>query len=96
MAGVGDRVQVPSKRVGQAPREGVVLGVSGGLLRIRWSTGEESTLMPSMGSLVVVGKTRSGGAKKAATKSASKASAATPKRASGKASKSGRASKRGR
>ena len=55
MAAVGDRVQVPSKRVGQAPREGVVTGVSGGLLRVTWSGGEESTIIPSMGSLVVVG-----------------------------------------
>ena len=37
MAAVGDRVQVPSKRVGQAPRDGVVTGVSGGLLRVTWS-----------------------------------------------------------
>jgi hypothetical protein len=100
MAGVGDRVQVPSKRVGQAPREGVVLGVSGGLLRVRWSTGEESTITPSMGSLVVVGRTRVGSGKasptKAASKKASKASAGS-KRGGGKASKhSGRASKRGR
>jgi len=58
MAEVGDRVQVPSKRVGQAPRDGVVVAVSGGLLRIEWSTGEESTLSPSMGSLLVVGKAK--------------------------------------
>ena len=56
MAAVGDRVQIPSKRVGQAPRDGIVTGVSGGLLRITWSGGEVSTIMPSMGSLVVVGK----------------------------------------
>ncbi len=56
MATVGDRVQVPTKRVGQTPREGVVTGVSGALLRITWSTGEESTIFPSMGSLVVVGR----------------------------------------
>jgi hypothetical protein len=68
MAAVGDRVQVPSKRVGQAPRDGVVTGVSGSLLRVTWSSGEESTIFPSMGSLVVVGRAR-------ITKSASTAKA---------------------
>ena len=58
MAAVGDRVQVPSKRVGQAPRDGIVTGVSGALLQITWSGGEVSTIMPSMGSLVVVGKVK--------------------------------------
>ena len=65
MAVVGDRVQVPSKRVGQTPRDGVVTGVSGSLLRVTWSGGEESTILPSMGSLVVVGKVRGPRAKKA-------------------------------
>jgi hypothetical protein len=58
MAGVGDRVQVPSKKVGQAPRDGVVTGVSGGLLRVKWTGGAESTISPSMGSLVVIGKVK--------------------------------------
>ncbi len=84
MAGVGDRVQVPSKRVGQAPRDGVVTGVSGGLLRVRWSSGEESTITPSMGSLVVIGKVKvrakkSTGATKAPSKRAAKAPSKTTK-----------------
>src|ERR1035438_4843082 len=58
IAVVGGRVQVPSKKVGEAPRDGVVTGLTGSLLRVRWSTGEESTVVPSMGSLAVVGKTR--------------------------------------
>ncbi|HTT86713.1 MAG TPA: DUF1918 domain-containing protein [Acidimicrobiales bacterium] len=81
MAGLGDRVQVPSKKVGQAPREGVVVGVSGSLLTVRWSTGEESAIMPSMGSLVVVGKARGHGATAArATKSPSKKAATAARR----------------
>ncbi|MGD0380321.1 MAG: DUF1918 domain-containing protein [Acidimicrobiales bacterium] len=77
---VGDRVQVPSKKVGQAPRDGVVTGVSGALVRVTWSSGEESTIMPSMGSLVVVGKAKgraqkAASAKKAPTKKAAKAPA---------------------
>ncbi|HTZ07743.1 MAG TPA: DUF1918 domain-containing protein [Acidimicrobiales bacterium] len=58
MPEVGDRVEVPSKRVGQTPRQGVVTAVTGTLLRVAWTTGEESTVMPSMGSLVVVGRGR--------------------------------------
>ena len=58
MAQVGDRVQVPSKKVGQQPREGIVTGASGSLLRVKWSTGEESTITPAVGSLIVVGRAR--------------------------------------
>ena len=68
MAVAGDRIEVPSKRVGQAPREGVVVATSGSLLRVRWASGEESTIMPSMGSVLVVGKARAGGRKSAAGK----------------------------
>jgi hypothetical protein len=62
MAVVGDRVQVPSRKVGKPPRDGVVTGVTGSLLLVRWSTGEESTVVPAMGSLaVVVKQSRSAG-----------------------------------
>ena len=97
MAVIGDRVQVPSLRVGQVPREGVVVGASasGGLLRVRWSGGEESTITPSMGSLMVVGKARLRGDNKAArrpkkasgkkaSKPPAKKAARRPKKASGK------------
>ena len=40
-------------------------GVSGMLLRVRWSTGEESTVAPAMGSLEIVGKTRVAASKQA-------------------------------
>lgn len=55
MASVGDRVHIASTKVGQAPREGVVTSVVGQLLRVRWSTGEESTIVPGPGSVVVTG-----------------------------------------
>ncbi len=94
MVAVGDRVQVPSKRVGQAPRDGVVTGVSGSMLRVTWSGGEESTIFPSMGSLVVVGKVRVRSKKAAATakKAASKkvAKAPTTKAAKKATKKSGK------
>ena len=79
MAAVGDRVQVPSKRVGQPPRDGVVTGVSGGLLRVTWSGGEESTIMPSMGSLFVVGTVRSRAKKAEPTRKAASKKAASKK-----------------
>ncbi len=71
MAVVGDRVQILSKKVGEAPRDGVVTGVTGSLLRVRWSTGDESTVVPSMGSLAVVGKQSGGDGRRRQTMSAS-------------------------
>jgi len=59
MAHIGDRVQVASTKVSQAPRDGVVTGVIESLLQVKWSTGEQSTFTPTMGSLIVVGRTRS-------------------------------------
>jgi hypothetical protein len=73
MAVVGDRVQIPSRKVDEAPREGVVTGVTGSLLGVRWSTGEESTAVPSMGSLTIVGKQSGGDNRRRPTKSASTA-----------------------
>lgn len=79
MAEIGDRVRMSATRVGQAPRQGVVTAVSGGLLGIRWSTGEESTLVPGPGTLTVIGKTRASSGKKAATPTkGTKARKATP------------------
>ena len=73
MAVVGDRVLVPSAKVGESPRDGVVTGVTGSLLRVRWSTGEESTFVPSMGSLAVVGKQSGSGGRKGKATSTSAA-----------------------
>ncbi len=73
MAVVGDRVQISSRKVGEASRDGVVTSVTGSLLRVRWSTGEESTVVPSMGSLAVVGKRSGGSARRRQTASASAA-----------------------
>ena len=38
--------------------EGVVMAVVGSMLRVRWSTGEESSFVPSMGSITIVGRVR--------------------------------------
>jgi hypothetical protein len=91
MASVGDRVQVPSKRVGQAPRDGVVTGVSGVLLQVTWSGGEVSTITPSMGSLLVVGRVKAGAKKGVLPAKALSKKAAKTAKGSAKAKRSGAA-----
>jgi hypothetical protein len=66
MPEVGDGVRMHAVKVDQAPREGVVTSVSGSLLRIRWSTGEETTMVPGPGSVAIIGKVRKSSGKKAA------------------------------
>ena len=75
MPDVGDRVRFASRKVDETPRVGVVTGVIGSLLRIKWSTGEESTVVPGPGAVAVVGRVRASSGKKAPTpvKSAKKA-----------------------
>jgi hypothetical protein len=81
MPDVGDRVRVDSTKVGEASRAGVVTSVIGQLLRIKWTTGEESSFVPGPGSLSVIGKEEASTNKKdsapvkaaKATKSATKA-----------------------
>ena len=58
MANIGDRVQALSSKLGQSPREGVVTGVSGRLLQVRWSSGEESTIVPAVGSVTIIAKAK--------------------------------------
>ena len=65
MPAVGDRVRFASRKIDEAPREGVVTGATGGLLRIKWSTGEESTVSPGPGAIAVVGKLQTSSGKKA-------------------------------
>ncbi len=67
-------------KVDHPPREGVVISVSGALLHVRWSTGEETTMVPGPGSVAVIGKVRKPPAKKpAAPAKATKQTAKTPK-----------------
>jgi hypothetical protein len=72
---IGDRIHVQSRKLGQAVREGVVTGVIGHMLRVQWSTGEESTFMPGPGAVTVVGKVR------ASKKASGKKTAAPAKKA---------------
>ena len=68
MPDIGDRVRFESTKVGQAPRDGVVTGVDGELLHIKWSTGGESSLVPAAGSIAIVGKVSGKTAAKRTTK----------------------------
>jgi DNA-binding protein HU-beta len=65
-----------STKVGQASRDGIVTGVDGGLLRIEWSTGEESSLIPGAGSITIVGKARKASGQKAAKRTTKKTTTA--------------------
>jgi hypothetical protein len=54
MVEVGDEIELSTKKVGQAPRAGTVIAVRELLVTVRWPTGEQSTLVPSPGTLSVV------------------------------------------
>lgn len=80
MPNVGDRVRFASRKVDEAPREGVVTGVTGSLLRIKWSTGEESTVSPGPGAIAVIGKVRASSGKATAPAKAAKKATKKPTR----------------
>ena len=65
-AAVGDRIIVESEKVGQAPREGVILEIIdasyGVRYRGRWDDEHESTIRPSAGSARTVHPTEPKGA----------------------------------
>lgn len=50
---VGDRIVVESEKVGVPPRRGEVVELSGSMLTVRWEDGEQSTFVPSAGSLQI-------------------------------------------
>ena len=64
MVKVGDRIALSSFK--GADREGVVLEVTGAMVRVRWSSGQESAVVPAPGTLTVLDSaddqpTRAGG-----------------------------------
>jgi hypothetical protein len=82
MVDIGDRVQLASRKVGQEPRTGVVTGVTGGAIIVRWSSGQESRLVPGPGELTVVGRgTEAPRAKKKANPAPKRAAPAKKKAA---------------
>jgi hypothetical protein len=52
MVEVGDRVRLSSMK--GPDREGLVTAVTGSLVRVRWPSGEESTVVPAPGTLSVL------------------------------------------
>ena len=68
MVEVGDRIRLSSMK--GPDREGLVTAVTGSLVRVRWPSGNETTIAPAPGTLSVltVGKAVPKGAKKSAAK----------------------------
>lgn len=52
MLKAGDRIRLSSTR--GPHREGVVTAVTGSLVRLRWPSGEETTVVPAPGTLTVL------------------------------------------
>jgi hypothetical protein len=94
MVEVGDEIELSTKKVGQAPRTGTVIAVRERLVTVRWPTGEQSTLVPSPGTLSVVRPVRRKNAKpRPSTKSAESETTSTRKKTTAtKAAKAKRAS----
>ena len=85
MVKVGDRIRLSS---GKGPdRDGVVTAVTGSMVRVRWPSEEETTVVPAPGTLTVLGASgdraspgRAAG-KKAVPKRTAAKKAATAKKA---------------
>jgi hypothetical protein len=80
MVEVGDRIRLSSMK--GADREGVVTAVTGSLVRVRWLSGEETTVVPAPGTLSVLAAGQAG-PRQRAKKSAAKKTAGATKRNSG-------------
>ncbi len=52
MIKVGDRIRLSSMK--GPHREGVVTAVTGSVVRVRWPSGEETTVIPAPGTLTVL------------------------------------------
>ena len=91
MVKVGDRVRLSS---GKRPdREGAVTAVMGSMVRVRWSSTSETTVIPAPGTLTVVASSGARSPKKAVPKKAAAKTgvkkATTSKRGAGKKSTTG-------
>jgi topoisomerase IA-like protein len=100
MVRVGDPIRLSS---GKGPnRDGVVTAVTGSMVRVRWPSGEETTVVPAPGTLTVLASSAAQSpavrrehaapgratAKKAATKKAATKNTATAKKAATETTKS--------
>jgi hypothetical protein len=73
MPNVGDLVEVASSK---GRRNGKVIGLSGVLVTVRWSTGEETSVVPGPGTLTVTRRGRAAAASKSPARSSAGKSAA--------------------
>ena len=79
MVNVGDQIRLSS---GKGPdRGGVVTAVTGQMVRVRWPSGEETTVVPAPGTLSVVSSEAKAPAAPAAAKKAAPKKAAAAKKA---------------
>jgi hypothetical protein len=81
MADVGDRVEVRSK---SGTRLGVVVGLSGTLVTVRWDTGGQTMVIPAPGVMSVIGRGRAPAKKRPPAKKAPAKKKAPPKKAPAK------------
>jgi hypothetical protein len=85
MVKVGDRIRLSSTK--GPDRDGVVTAVTGSLLRVRWPSGEETTVAPAPGTLTVLAATETVKDTAPTKKAAGKKSATATKTTSGKKTK---------
>ena len=82
MVKVGDRIRLSSTK--GPDRDGVVTAVTGSLLRVRWPSDEETTVVPAPGTLTVLAASATVEKTARTKKAARKKSAAATKSTSGK------------
>jgi len=82
MVNVGDRIRLSSTK--GPDRDGVVTAVTGSLLRVRWPSEAETTLVPAPGTLSVLAPTETVTETVPTKKAAGKKKATEPKATSGK------------
>jgi hypothetical protein len=82
MVKVGDRIRLSSTK--GPDRDGVVTAVTGSLLRVRWPSGEETTVVPAPGTLSVLAASNAVTKPAPTTKGARKKAATATKSTSGK------------
>ena len=82
MVKVGDRIRLSSTK--GPDRDGVVTAVTGSLLRVRWPSDEETTVVPAPGTLTVLAPTEPVKEKAHTKKAARKTTATATKTTSGK------------
>jgi hypothetical protein len=81
MVKAGDRIRLSSTK--GPDRDGVVTAVTGSLIRVRWSSDEETTVAPAPGTLTVL-STSNAGVETAAAKKVAGKKEATAKTTSSK------------